>query len=100
MGGARWKGSSPEALEWLGRLLAEEGIDLLEADEGELERGTPVYCQRDADVIVVQRLMARFHIRMLPVVDDGKVAGLVDLVELAMREDLDPNDQVGDVAGF
>jgi hypothetical protein len=98
--GARWKGSSPEALEWLGRLLKDEGVDLLTADEGQLRRGTPVYVHMDAEVVDVQRLMARYHIRMLPVVEDGRVAGLVDLVELAMRDDLGPDDEVGDAASF
>ena len=67
------------------------------ADES-LERGTPVYAQSDADVLEVQRLMAKNHIRMLPVVKDGRVLGVVDLVELAMREDLGQHATIGDAA--
>lgn len=101
---ARWKGSSPESLVWLGRLLQEEGVDLLSADELQLKRGTPVYVDGGADVVDVQRLMARFHIRMLPVVEEGKVTGLVDLVELAQTlgglDDDASGLQIRDVAGF
>lgn len=94
VGDARWKGSSPEALEWLGRALIEEGVDLLAAEQSQLGRGTPVYAHHDADVIEVQRLMALNHIRMLPVVEDGCVVGIIDLVELAQRDDLEPHDPI------
>ena len=66
------------------------------ADSADLERGTPVYVDADADVLDVQRLMAKNHIRVLPVVRDGKVQGVVDLLELAMREDLAPDTTVGE----
>jgi CBS domain-containing protein len=94
---ARWKDASPGSLDQLAKLLAEEGVDLMAADAS-LERGTPVYAHFDADVLEVQRLMAKNHIRMLPVVKDGRVLGVVDLVELAMRDDLDAHATIGQAA--
>ena len=93
---ARWKDASPGSLEWLAKLLSDEGTDLMTADSEALERGTPVYVQSDADVLEVQRLMAKNHIRVLPVVKDGRVLGVVDLVELALREDLAPHATIGE----
>jgi CBS domain-containing protein len=83
---ARWKGSSPEALAWLGELLQTEGVDITEVQTEELERGTPVYVNAEADALDIQSLMARLHIRMLPVVKDGRVLGVIDLVELAQLD--------------
>jgi len=84
---SRWT-DSYQSLEWLVQLLRDEGVDLLVADPAALDRGTPVYVQAGADVIDVQRLMAQNHIRMLPVVRDEEVIGIVDLLDLALREDL------------
>jgi CBS domain-containing protein len=53
----------------------------------ELRRGTPVYVDGEADVLEVQRLMARNHIRSLPVVTAGSVVGVIDLLELAMMDE-------------
>lgn len=82
----RWKGSSPEALTWLGDLLLSEGVDITDVGTDALERGTPVYVDADADALDTQSLMARLHIRMLPVVKDGLVVGVIDLVELAQLD--------------
>ena len=92
--------SSPESLEWLVRLLRDEGVDLIEAEPEQLKRGTPVYVHGEADLLEVQRLMAQNHIRVLPVVSGDEVVGLVDLVELAMRDDLAPDADVAEVASF
>jgi CBS domain-containing protein len=86
-----WVDPSSDGLEWLASLLQTEGVDLMRATFTELQRGTPVYVDGDADVLEVQRLMARNHIRSLPVVSDGSVIGVIDLLELAMMdEDLRP----------
>ena len=61
------------------------------APSSELDRGTPVYVEAGADVNEVQRRMAMSHIRSVPVVDQGYLLGLVDLMDLAM---LDPEDGV------
>ncbi len=81
----RWTGTAPETLEWLGALLREEGVDLTQATASDLARGTPVYAEAGADLMEIQRLMARNHIRRLPVLQEGKLLGVVDLVEIALR---------------
>jgi CBS domain-containing protein len=83
-----WSDPSSDTLEWLARLLQSEGVDLMCATFTELQRGTPVYVDGEADILVVQRLMARNHIRSLPVVNDGTVIGIIDLLELAMMDDI------------
>jgi CBS domain-containing protein len=79
-----------------GRILLEEGVDLLAADLAGLKRGTPVYVSADADVNDVQRRMAMKHIKLLPVLKDGDVVGLVDLVDLVRMQSEDGS---GDVLG-
>lgn len=74
---------------WLASLLRTDGVDLMEATEEQLNRGTPVYVQANSDVVEVQRRMAHHHIRMLPVLAEEGLIGVVDLVELAQRDDLD-----------
>jgi CBS domain-containing protein len=91
--GGGWADVSTSTLEWLGALLADEGVDIMEATAAQLDRGTPVYVRGDADVGEVQRRMARRHIRRLPVVQNGQLVGLIDLLELAQ------NDAVTDVLG-
>ncbi|MGH2753734.1 MAG: CBS domain-containing protein [Actinomycetota bacterium] len=71
---------------WTGRLLLEEGVDLLKADVAEMTRGTPVYVNADADVNDVQRQMALKHIKLLPVLKDGEIIGLVDLMDLVRMQ--------------
>ena len=95
-----WVDPSSDGLEWLASLLRSEGVDLMRATFTELQRGTPVYVDGDADVLEVQSLMARNHIRSLPVVSAGSVIGIIDLLELAMMdEDLEPAiDLTGSVA--
>lgn len=82
-----WVDPSSDGLEWLASLLQSEGIDLMCASFTEMQRGTPVYVDGDADMLEVQRLMARNHIRSLPVVQTGRVIGVVDLLELAMMDE-------------
>jgi CBS domain-containing protein len=70
-----------------GRLLLEEGVDLLAADAADqLKRGTPVYVHARADVYDVQRQMALKHIKLVPVLRDGEVVGLVDLMDLVTMQ--------------
>jgi len=77
-----------DSLKWMIRLLRDEGVDLLRADAATLTRGTPVYVDAAAEVLEVQRLMALNHIRFLPVMRGNELVGIVDLVELAQRDDL------------
>ncbi len=90
---ARWNEASPESLEWLVKLLRDEGVDLLDLDPKKLSRGTPVFVEAKAPILDVQRLMAQNHIRFLPVVKNDQVIGIVDLVELALA-DLEPGETV------
>jgi CBS domain-containing protein len=86
MASSRWLDPSSETLKWLASLLRNEGLNLMAATTSELERGTPVYVEADADLDEVQRRMARNHIRRLPVVDNGHLVGVIDLVDLALRQ--------------
>jgi len=65
-------------------LLREHGVDLERIDPHELplERGTPVYVEVDADPEVVQRRMILGHIRLLFVLEDLRVIGAIDLIDL------------------
>ena len=89
VGAVPWEGAAPETLTWLAKLLHEEGVDLSSVTSEDLGRGTAVYVEADALAVEVQRLMALHHIRVLPVLADDALLGVVDLVELAGRDDLD-----------
>jgi CBS domain-containing protein len=85
---ARAADPAPSTLRWLARLLRSEGVNLVDATTCELGRGTPVWVDARADVVDVQRLMAVNHIRSLPVLEGGEFVGVLDLVDLALRDDL------------
>lgn len=87
--------ATSSTMTWLAKLLTDEGVNLIDVTEEQLKRGTPVYVEANADVVEVQRRMARHHIRMLPVLSDGALIGIVDLVELARRDDLDSGGVLG-----
>lgn len=82
VGATDWSEGS-ETTGWLAELLRREGVDLMGASELELDRGTPVFVEATADVEEVQRMMAKRHIRRLPVLEGEDLIGLVDLLELA-----------------
>lgn len=82
-----WADPSSDVFEWSARCLRADGVDLVAATSHELARGTPVYVESSAAVVEVQRLMATNHIRSVPVLDNGQVIGVVDLVELALMTD-------------
>ena len=54
----------------------------------------------DMDSGVAAHLMGRHQIRRLPVVEDGKLCGMLSLGDLARREDsvMDAADALGDIA--
>lgn len=54
----------------------------------------------DMDSGVAAHLMGRHQIRRLPVVEDGKLCGMLSLGDLACREDsvMDAADALGDIA--
>lgn len=86
VGASSWTERDSETLQWLARLLREEGVDLMGATSAEMQRGTPVYVAGEAEVLKVQRLMAQNHIRSLPVVDRDRLVGVIDILDLAMME--------------
>lgn len=92
-----WKDAPEDSRTWLSRLLKDEGKDVMEVDAQELRRGTPVYAHATATINDVQRRMAQNHIRMLPVLDDSTVVGILDLVEIASEEGLSPDTTVGEI---
>ena len=84
---------SPQAmdvadLQWLGAFLVDHGVDLATTSSPEtLESGTPVYVDAAADPVDIQRRIAQAHVRMLFVIDDGTVIGVVDTADLIERAD-------------
>jgi hypothetical protein len=80
-----WAGPDDD-LHRLGHLLRSEGVNLIEAN-GSLGRGTPVYVEKGADLVQVQRLMCRHHIRTVPVLEGAEVVGSLDVVDLARHAD-------------
>ena len=60
-----------------------------EADEpvGPLSTGELIGVDADADAAEAARLMREHVVRRLPVIEDGQVAGLVSLGDLALHDD-------------
>jgi hypothetical protein len=69
---------------WLVRLLYEEGTELSRIGDRPLPRGTPVYTEATADVIEIQRAMARNHVRTLFVIQAQDALATVNIVDLAL----------------
>ena len=69
------------------RAVAEErGADEL---VGPLSSANLIGVDADADVHEAMRLMRRHGVRRLPVLEDGQVAGIVSLGDLAMQDEPD-----------
>lgn len=54
---------------------------------GPLSSGNLIGVEADADAREAARLMREHAVRRLPVIEDGQVAGVVSLGDLAMQED-------------
>lgn len=54
---------------------------------GPLSSGNLIGVDADADVHEAMRLMRQHGVRRLPVLEDGQVAGIVSLGDLAMQDD-------------
>ncbi|HBM81923.1 MAG TPA: CBS domain-containing protein [Clostridiaceae bacterium] len=61
---------------------------------GQLMTENPVFGSPDMDVNVAAKIMAENQIRRLPVVDNGKLAGMVALGDIASKSNL--VDEAGD----
>lgn len=62
--------------------------------------GWVVSATPDMDTAVAAHLMGRQQVRRLPVVDNGKLCGMVSLGDLAVREQSNPDaaDALGDIS--
>jgi CBS domain-containing protein len=61
------------------RALATQGVDALDADVAELMTSEVRVCDEDTSMASLMGLMTEHHIRHVPVVQDGKLAGLVSI---------------------
>ena len=66
----------------------------------EIMTGQVVSASPEMDTAVAAHLMGRQQVRRLPVVENGKLCGMVSLGDLAVREDLNPDaaDALGDIS--
>ena len=62
--------------------------------------GRVISASPEMDIAVAAHLMGRQQVRRLPVVENGKLCGVVSLGDLAVREDLNPDaaDALGDIS--
>ena len=62
--------------------------------------GRVISASPEMDTAVAAHLMGRQQVRRLPVVENGKLCGVVSLGDLAVREDLNPDaaDALGDIS--
>ena len=54
---------------------------------GPLSTGDPIGVDADADAAEAARLMCEYAVRRLPVIEDGRVAGVVSFGDLAMHNE-------------
>jgi CBS domain-containing protein len=71
-----------------------EGKDARAVHAGELAHGTPVIVAADADAEQVLRTMCDYQVRRVPVLDDGRLVGVVAQADVARALD---NPQVGEL---
>lgn len=83
-----WTRELGQALGPLASCLRAEGVNLVELEDAKLDRGTPVFVEADAPALEVQRLMARHHVRMVPVLKGQEILGVVDLVDMVAQSEL------------
>jgi CBS domain-containing protein len=63
----------------IGRALATQGVDALDADVAELMTSEVRVCDEETSMASLMSLMTEHHIRHVPVVQDGKLVGLVSI---------------------
>lgn len=66
----------------------------------DLMTGQVISASPEMDTAVAAHLMGRQQVRRLPVVENGKLCGMVSLGDLAVRDDLNPDaaDALGDIS--
>lgn len=77
-----WSGLDEVSSRSLANILRREGVDLSQAASSTLPPGTPVYVPSKADVSKILPRMARANCRIVPVLENGSLLGLIDLAEL------------------
>lgn len=60
-----------------------EGRDVAEVTAAELAQGTPVWVSAGADENQVLELMAQNQVKRLPVIDDGRLVGMISEADVA-----------------
>lgn len=68
-----------------------EGRDVATATAGDLAQGTPVWVSADANEDAVLELMSQNQIKRLPVIDDGRLVGMISEYDVARQL---PDDKV------
>jgi CBS domain-containing protein len=61
------------------------GLDLTSARVGDVASRTPVAVAPDQDLDEAMELMAEHRVRRLPVVDDGRLVGVVSQADVALE---------------
>ena len=66
----------------------------------DLMTGQVISASPEMDTAVAAHLMGRQQVRRLPVVENGRLCGMVSLGDLAVRDDLNPDaaDALGDIS--
>jgi len=66
----------------------------------EIMTGNVISASPEMDTAVAAHLMGRQQVRRLPVVENGRLCGMVSLGDLAVREELNPDaaDALGDIS--
>ena len=62
-----------------------QGLDPSSAQVGEVASTGPVTVEPDQDLAEALRLMAQHRVRRLPVVDDGKLVGVLSQADVALE---------------
>lgn len=68
-----------------------EGRDVATTTAGELAQGTPVWVSADANEDAVLELMSQNQIKRLPVIEDGRLVGMISEYDVARQL---PDDKV------
>lgn len=62
-----------------------EGRDVATTTAGDLAQGTPVWVSADANEDAVLELMSQNQIKRLPVIDDGRLVGMISEYDVARQ---------------
>jgi CBS domain-containing protein len=63
------------------------GLLPAQASVSDVMSDAPRFCRPDQDVAEVMRLMGQYQLRRMPVVESGRLVGIVALADIARRQD-------------